>query len=57
MWPPPYIVKPAPHQDGQPSPLALLAATCTGLGSPAPGGENRANSNSAAGVVSQQVLV
>ncbi|XP_057192330.1 transcription factor Sp3a isoform X2 [Triplophysa rosa] len=38
------------EQDGQPSPLALLAATCTGLGSPAPGGENGANSNSAAGM-------
>ncbi|XP_055070784.2 transcription factor Sp3a isoform X2 [Misgurnus anguillicaudatus] len=38
------------EQDGQPSPLALLAATCTGLGSPAPGGENAANSNSSAGV-------
>ncbi|XP_052004114.1 transcription factor Sp3-like isoform X2 [Xyrauchen texanus] len=37
-------------QDGQPSPLALLAATCTGLGSPAPGGENGATSNSSAGV-------
>ncbi|XP_073701532.1 transcription factor Sp3a isoform X2 [Garra rufa] len=38
-------------QDGQPSPLALLAATCTGLGSPAPGAENGANStNVAAGV-------
>ncbi|XP_067264831.1 transcription factor Sp3a isoform X1 [Chanodichthys erythropterus] len=37
-------------QDGQPSPLALLAATCTGLGSPAPGAENGANSNNAAGV-------
>lgn len=38
-------------QDGQPSPLALLAATCTGLGSPAPGAENGANSsNGAAGV-------
>ncbi|KAF4109240.1 transcription factor Sp3a isoform X1 [Onychostoma macrolepis] len=33
------------EQDGQPSPLALLAATCTGLGSPAPGAENGANSN------------
>ncbi|KAK2905401.1 hypothetical protein Q8A67_007200 [Cirrhinus molitorella] len=39
------------EQDGQPSPLALLAATCTGLGSPAPGAENGANStNVAAGV-------
>ncbi|XP_065149290.1 transcription factor Sp3a isoform X1 [Paramisgurnus dabryanus] len=38
------------EQDGQPSPLALLAATCTGLGSPAPGGDNAANSNSSAGV-------
>lgn len=35
------------EQDGQPSPLALLAATCTGLGSPAPGAENGANSNNA----------
>ncbi|XP_056611140.1 LOW QUALITY PROTEIN: transcription factor Sp3a [Triplophysa dalaica] len=38
------------EQDGQPSPLAMLAATCTGLGSPAPGGENGANSHSATGV-------
>ncbi|KAI2660370.1 Transcription factor Sp3 [Labeo rohita] len=39
------------EQDGQPSPLALLAATCTGLGSPAPGAENGAHStNVAAGV-------
>ncbi|XP_051565142.1 transcription factor Sp3-like isoform X3 [Myxocyprinus asiaticus] len=38
------------EQDGQPSPLALLAATCTGLGSPAPGGENGATSNNSAGV-------
>ncbi|XP_051566757.1 transcription factor Sp3-like isoform X3 [Myxocyprinus asiaticus] len=38
------------EQDGQPSPLALLAATCTGLGSPAPGGENGATSNSSSGV-------
>ncbi|XP_059355478.1 transcription factor Sp3-like [Carassius carassius] len=38
------------EQDGQPSSLALLAATCTGLGSPAPGPENRSNSdNDAAG--------
>uniref|UniRef100_A0A671Q7I9 Transcription factor Sp3-like n=1 Tax=Sinocyclocheilus anshuiensis TaxID=1608454 RepID=A0A671Q7I9_9TELE len=36
------------EQDGQPSPLALLAATCTGLGSPAPGAEHGANSNNAA---------
>ncbi|XP_056320764.1 LOW QUALITY PROTEIN: transcription factor Sp3a [Danio aesculapii] len=35
------------EQDGQPSPLALLAATCTGLGSPAPGAENGASSNNA----------
>ncbi|XP_016411526.1 transcription factor Sp3-like isoform X2 [Sinocyclocheilus rhinocerous] len=33
------------EQDGQPSSLALLAATCTGLGSPAPGAEHGANSN------------
>ncbi|XP_016131748.1 transcription factor Sp3-like, partial [Sinocyclocheilus grahami] len=36
------------EQDGQPSPLALLAATCTGLGSPAPGAEHGAHSNHAA---------
>ncbi|XP_016381017.1 transcription factor Sp3-like [Sinocyclocheilus rhinocerous] len=36
------------EQDGQPSPLALLAATCTGLGSPAPGAEHGANSHNAA---------
>ncbi|XP_052421565.1 transcription factor Sp3a isoform X2 [Carassius gibelio] len=36
------------EQDGQPSSLALLAATCTGLGSPAPGPENRTNSDNAA---------
>ncbi|XP_051998294.1 transcription factor Sp3a isoform X2 [Xyrauchen texanus] len=38
------------EQDGQPSPLALLAATCTGLGSPAHGAENGATSNNSAGV-------
>uniref|UniRef100_A0A8C1LGK7 Sp3a transcription factor n=1 Tax=Cyprinus carpio TaxID=7962 RepID=A0A8C1LGK7_CYPCA len=36
------------EQDGQPSSLALLAATCTGLGSPAPGAENGASSNNTA---------
>ncbi|XP_016300878.1 transcription factor Sp3-like [Sinocyclocheilus anshuiensis] len=36
------------EQDGQPSSLALLAATCTGLGSPAPGAEHGANYNNAA---------
>ncbi|XP_059417415.1 transcription factor Sp3-like isoform X1 [Carassius carassius] len=36
------------EQDGQPSSLALLAATCTGLGSPAQGPENRTNSDNAA---------
>uniref|UniRef100_A0A8C0Y0P9 Sp3a transcription factor n=1 Tax=Cyprinus carpio carpio TaxID=630221 RepID=A0A8C0Y0P9_CYPCA len=38
----------AQEQDGQPSSLALLAATCTGLGSPAPGAENGASSNNTA---------
>ncbi|XP_016300899.1 transcription factor Sp3-like [Sinocyclocheilus anshuiensis] len=46
------------EQDGQPSSLALLAATCTGLGSPAPGAEHGANyNNAAAGGVSQQLPI
>lgn len=59
VWPPLSCIKPAHRQDGQPSPLALLAATCTGLGSPAPGAENGANSNNnvAAGGVSQQLQI
>uniref|UniRef100_A0A672SA07 Transcription factor Sp3-like n=1 Tax=Sinocyclocheilus grahami TaxID=75366 RepID=A0A672SA07_SINGR len=45
------------EQDGQPSPLALLAATCTGLGSPAPGAEHGAHSNHAAAAANADLSV